>query len=254
MLSRCVRGTPPWRNATRRPNAGRRYATQQRAHLGELGEDQGPLARIEDLVEHLGGALELARAAGERGAVAEELGGVVAHLLEAQHGGQHQAFAADALGLVDAAQHVVHHRLVERGLLLGEGAETVHLHLLGQVRDDGAVGLEPAQNERPGERPQMGRRLLVAEPLDGDHEALPERRRRPEQARVQHLHDRPQLAEVVLDRGAGQGDPARREQRADGFGLLGLGVLHVLGLVEDDAPPRHLGQQRSCPGSPGRRW
>ena len=99
------------------------------------------------------------------------------------------------------------------------------------------VRLQPAQDERPGEPAQLLGRLLVAEPLDRDREALPERRRRPEQRRVEHLHDRPQLPEVVLDGGAGQREPAGRGQRPDRFGLLGLGVLHVLGLVEHD--PRH---------------
>ena len=98
---------------------------------------------------------------------------------------------------------------------------------------------------------QLLGRLLVAEPLDRDHEALPERRRRPEERRVEDLHDRPQLAQVVLDRGAGERDLAGRRQGADRLGLLGLGVLHVLGLVEHDAPPGHLGQHGPVPGGQG---
>ena len=98
---------------------------------------------------------------------------------------------------------------------------------------------------------QLFRRFLVAEPLDRDDEALPERRRRSEQCRVEDLHDRPQLAQVVLDRGAGERHLARGRQGANGLGLLGLGVLHVLGLVEHDAPPGHLGQDGLVPGRQG---
>ncbi len=58
-----------------------------------------------------------------------------------------------------------------------------------------------------------------------------------EEAGVEELHDRPQVADVVFDRGAGEGDAVVARQRACGLRLLRFGVLDVLRLVEDDAGP-----------------
>jgi hypothetical protein len=69
---------------------------QQFAHLGELGEDQGPVADFEDLFEHLGQARQLAGTTLNGGVVAEELRRMVAHLLELGQGGEDQSFALDS--------------------------------------------------------------------------------------------------------------------------------------------------------------
>ena len=66
-------------------------ALEDLAHLGELGEHQGPLAHGEHLLEHLGQPRELAGAAGDRRVVAQQLRRMVADLLELQEHGQHQA-------------------------------------------------------------------------------------------------------------------------------------------------------------------
>ena len=76
---------------------------------------------------------------------------MVAHLLELGHRGQHQAAALDSFRCADAVQHVVDHRLIQRGLLRSQVADQIHLQLLGQVSDDRRVGLDAAQDERPGE-------------------------------------------------------------------------------------------------------
>ena len=109
---------------------------EQVAPLGELREAQHPVARGDDLVEQLLDPGQLAGAAGERRAVAQEVGRVVADLLEPQQPGQHDAAAVDALGLVGVAQQVVDDRLVQRGLLPGERAALGQLDLVGQVVDD----------------------------------------------------------------------------------------------------------------------
>ena len=113
------------------------------------------------------------------------------------------------LGLLDAVEHVVDDRPVEAGLLPGEVAQHVHLDLVGQVGDDRPVGLEPPEHERAGEPLQGGGRRLVAVALDGNGEAVPERRLRAEQAGVEEVHQRPQLEEPVLDRRAGERHPGR---------------------------------------------
>ena len=89
-----------------------------------------PVALGEDLVEQLLDPGQLAGPAGERRAVAEEVGRVVADLLQPQKPGQHRAAAVDALGLVGVAQQVVDHGLVEGGLLPGERAPIGQLDLV----------------------------------------------------------------------------------------------------------------------------
>ena len=69
-------------------------AAQQLAHLPELGEHERPLADVEQLVDELVVAGQLARAAGQPGAVAEHVGRVVADLLEPGERGEHEARGA----------------------------------------------------------------------------------------------------------------------------------------------------------------
>ncbi len=63
-----------------------------------------------------------------------------------------------------------------------------------------------------------------------------------EQARVEELHDRPQVADRILHRRAGEGEAIVGSERTRGPGLLGLGVLDVLRLVEDHCGPGHAAQ------------
>ena len=162
---------------------------------------------------------------------------MVAYLLQLGQRRQHHALALDALRLGDRLLGIAQHGLVERGLLARQRAEDLHLHLLGQVGDDGAIGLEPAQDEGAGEpaQPRHGRR--VAAGVDRHEEGPFELRLRAEEPGVQELHDRPQVADVVLDRRAGERDAVGGGERAGGARLLGLGVLDVLGLVEHDRGP-----------------
>ena len=74
---------------------------EQVAHLDELGEDESPVAFRYGFFEHLGEPGQLAGASWKRRAVGQEVRRVVAHLLELQHGGEHEAPALDALGLLD---------------------------------------------------------------------------------------------------------------------------------------------------------
>ena len=153
------------------------------------------------------------------------------------------------LGLLDPVEHVVDHRLVEAGLLPGQVAQHVHLDLLGQVGDDRAVGLEPPEHERPGEPLQRGRRRLVAVALDRHGEAFAGTSCSvPSRPGVEEVHERPQLEEAVLDRGAGEGHPAGGGQRPGRPVRPGSRVLHVLGLVEGEAAPGELGQEVAVPG------
>ena len=186
---------------------GRQVRHQQMAELGELGEAQHPVALGQDLGEDLLEAHDLARAAPDRGAVVQELGRVVADLLELGHRGEHVAPALDALRVLDLLHHVVDDRAVERGLLGREPVVLRDLDLLGQVVDDRRVGLDPAQQVGPGDRAQPRRRLVAAVPLDRHRVALAEAVGRAQQPGVEHVHHRPELRQAVLHRGAGERDP-----------------------------------------------
>jgi hypothetical protein len=75
--------------------------------------------------------------------------------------------------------------------------------------------------------------------LDRHLERLPELGLFAEVAGAEEVEDRPEIAEPVLDRGAGQGEAVRRRELEDRLGLGGLGVLDVLGLVNHDPVPGH---------------
>jgi len=93
--------------------------------------------------EQLDEPLELPGASLERTPGREDDLGVVADLLELQHRRQHQAPALDALALLHPGQHVVHDRLVERGLLAGQGAVDPRFELVRQILDHVRIGLDP---------------------------------------------------------------------------------------------------------------
>ena len=58
-----------------------------------------------------------------------------------------------------------------------------------------------------------------------------------QQTRVDEIEDRPQVAQVILDRRAGQRDPCPCLQRFRRFGLTGVRILDRLRLVQNDEPP-----------------
>ena len=140
-------------------------------------------------------------------------------------------------------QQVIDDRLVERRLLSGQHAAFDHLDLVRQVVDDGSIRLQAAQHERPGDPAEQGGRLVVSVSFDGAAEALAERPRAAEQTGVEDLHDRPQLGQPILDRGAGQRHPAGRGNRPNRPGLSGAGVLDLVGLVEHKPTPADLGER-----------
>ncbi len=133
---------------------------------------------------------------------------MVADLLEPREHGQHQAAPARLLalllGALDLGQRVAHGGLVQRGLLLGERHEDLHLDLLGQIRDNRRVALEAAQNEGRGDAAQLRGGPDVAGPLDRAGEVAAELRLAAKIAGVQEAHDAPKLGEPVLHRGAGE--------------------------------------------------
>ena len=212
-------------------------AHQQLAHLAELGEHERPLADVEQLVDQLVEAGQLAGATGQAGPVAEHVDRVVADLLEPGQGGEHEAAPLHAGGRGGVGEQLVDDVLVQHGLLPGERGPRDLLDLVRQVRHQRAVGLGAPQDERLGDAPQPRRGVAVAVALDRLGEAVPEALPAAEHPGVDGVEDGPQVGQPVLDRRAGQGQLLAGPQGAQGLGRVGGRVLDELGLVGDDGRP-----------------
>ncbi len=148
----------------------------------------------------------------------QQLGGVVADLFELGHRGEHIAASGDPVRVLDPGHHVVDHHLVQRSLLGGETTVLLDLDLLGQVVDDRRIGLDATQDVGTGDRPQPLGRFGVAVLLHRDRIAGAEDLRGTEHPPgVEEIHDRVQLGEPVLYRGAGQRYPVTCVQTANSF-------------------------------------
>ena len=149
--------------------------------------------------------------------------------------------APDAVG-----DEAVEHGLVQPDLLGRHRAVVELVDAVGQLGGDDRLALGAAEHEDAVERAQGG--LALARQL-GD-----ERRPGADQARVGEVEDRPQVAEAVLDRRAGEGQPAAGRDAAQLLGRLVGRVLDGLGLVEDDPVPLtgRRGPRRRAPRC--RRW
>ena len=143
-----------------------RWSARRLAPLGEVGEDQHPLAGGEDRLDDLLEAGQLARAAGERAVVVLVGGRVVADLLEGGDGGEDGALLrlGSAVG-VGVGHERVEHGLVEADLLGGHGAVVELVDAVGQLGGDRRLGLGAAEHQDAVERPQG--RLALARPIAG---------------------------------------------------------------------------------------
>ena len=207
IASRCRTGVPPWRNWWGIP-ARDRWSSTSRAIATYWVKTSTELSSARAVAEQLVEQVELLRAPGQAAAgLLEEVGRVVADLLEPGEQLEHQAAAGLLVGALDAGHRVAHERLVEDHLLAGQPEQVVGLGLVRQLGRDAGVGLAATQEERAdqaGELPSLGR--LVAG-LDRAGPDLAERLAAAEQAGGRPVEDRPELGQVVLDGGAGEGDP-----------------------------------------------
>ena len=214
------------------------------ADFAKLAEDEGAFPFFDDLLQHFGKAAELVRSLRRKLAlVLQKLAGMVADLLELGQGGENQSFALDALAAFELFGHVFEHRFVEGGLLFGEVAEQLLLHLVGQVFDDGLVGFDAAQDERLHQLFQGGGALGAVVFLDGHLELLAELGLGAEIAGIEKIEDGPEIKQAVLHGGAREGETVIGFQLEDGFGLGSFGVFDVLGFVQHDAVPGDAAKQ-----------
>ena len=106
------------------------------------------------------------------------------------------------------------------------------------------VGLHPAQDVGPDQIAQ--RAVGVVRPLGQGLGGAAELLRASEQAGIDEVEDRPQVAEVVFHRRSGQGDPCFSLQGLGGARLLGVGVLDRLRLVQHHEAPGRFSQHRQA--------
>ena len=175
---------------------------QAAAPRGEVGEDEHPLAGGEDRLDDLLEAGQLARAPGQRPAVVAVGGGVVADLLQRGDGGEDRrpCGVRRRRRRPTLSDQLVEHGLVEPDLLGGHRAVVELVDLVGQLGGDLGLALRAAEHEDPVERPQRApRRRPSSWAMNAG--------RGPTQAGVGEVEDRPQVAEAVLDRRAGQRQP-----------------------------------------------
>ena len=132
--------------------------------------------------------------------------------------------------------------LVELALRTGELDRVDEVRLRRQLLRDRV--LRAAQDERPDPLAQRRDRAAGARAIAAILDRLAKLERElvamAEQAGVEKVEQRPQLAEVVLDRRARQADLVARVERADRLGRLRVVVLDRVRLVEDEQVERDL--------------
>ena len=154
-----------------------------------------------------------------------------------------------SLLLLDPRHPAVDRRLVEARLLDRQPAVVLLDRDRRQLELDLGRVLRAPQDERLHDRAQPLERALVAVHLDRPRERAVEPLARAEQPRVDDVHDRPQLAEPVLDRRARHRDAAPRRQPPQRARALRRRVLDVLRLVEQQPVPVDARERRRCRAS-----
>ena len=221
---------------------------EQPGHRDVLGEDQHRAVLGQDGGEQLVEQVELLRAAGQphRAGLLEEVGRVVADLLEPGEQREHQAAPGLLVGALDALHRVADERLVEHHLLAGQPERVVGLGLRRQLGRD--AGSDLRRRSRNGPIRSANCRALVGSCTPDSMGAAQTLRK------ALRLPSRPGIAQSRIAQSSvrlfSTGVPVRATRagagdRAQGAGRGGAGVLHVLRLVGDDQAPRDLAQPRS---------
>ena len=209
IASRSRTGVPPCRNWCGMPYADRCASSSlamatywvNTKHRAVLGDHRG-----QQLVDQV----ELLRATSEpRVGLLEEVRRVVADLLEPGEQLEHQPAAGVLVGALDPLHHVAHERLVEHHLLAGEPAAGGRSRSWPAARErsrgrpcGGAAGTGRSgpRTDRPcsgGDRTRSGRPRPCGRRCGC-----------PADPGMRPVEDRPQLGQVVLDRGARSARPS----------------------------------------------
>ena len=85
--------------------------------------------------------------------------------------------------------------------------------------------------------------FLIVVTLDGNHITAAEALVALQIAGIEKFDDAPQLSQAIFHWCAGQRDPIVGPQLAHRLGLFGIGILDVLGFIQDQIGPDLLHQQ-----------
>ena len=132
-------------------------------------------------------------------------------------------------------RQISHRLLIQRGLAARQRTERRHFRLVGQVRDDAFVRLQPPQYVRPHQTAQRGELVLV-----GLRTALEEGRELPgaaQQAGTEEVEERPQIRKPVFNRRSAQRNPVPAAQFSHGPALARARILDRLRLVQNGQAP-----------------
>ncbi len=197
------------------------------SHFPELGEDQRPLPLFRDCLADFLQPFKLAAVLGGKIPLAQELVGVIAHLLGLHQAGQNQAPALHARRCLQLLGQLLYQFIVEDHLFFAKAGIGFEFHFVRQVGNDGLVGLEAAEYEGAHRSAQGGVALALAQPVRRFFKFLGG----PQEAAVEKVKEGPQVPQTVFDGGAGEGDSGFPFQPLHRLGLLGGGVFYGLGFV-----------------------
>ena len=198
--------TPPWRNSTSRPNVSCRCVWRMSPISANWVKISARSPACSDLLQHLRQPGQLAGAAGIAELSPRNWAGWLQTCLSFVSVARTMPLRWMPSALSRSLGQRPRPRRRRATPAPGQVAEDLHLQLVGQVGDDALVGLEPAQDERAGQALQPLGGLGVALAWIGTKKVRRNSAWRAEQAGIEELHDRPEVADVVLDRRAGQGD------------------------------------------------
>ena len=213
------------------------------AHFLELGEDDCFFASFTYGIDEGQKHFCLSRKRGDEFSVLEILRGVVANLLQGQHHLKNEALTLEELPAVgfinslDDFHAFVDHLLIERGLLGGEHGKFVLFNFVGEVVDDGLVGLQSAHHHGGGDAAETLGTGFIAEFLDGFGVFFVESLDGSQISFVGKVHDAPVFRKAIFNGGAAHGDVDVGFQRAYGFALRCVVVLDVLRFIDHDDLP-----------------
>ena len=173
---------------------------------------------------------------------------MITNLLEGKNHLEHKSLTLEerllvgSLNFFDSLHGVLQRLVVEGCLTLSEQGQLVLLYLVGQVVDNGLVGLQTTHEEGGGNATETLRHMFVTLSLDRIGEVFLEALGRAEVTAIAKVHDAPELRQAVLDGRAAHGYMGISRNAADGLALGGVGILDVLCLIDDGNAPRQFFQ------------
>ncbi len=163
---------------------------------------------------------------------------MVADLLETHQESEHRAAPGDAIQALDLFGERRHRSLVQPRLHVAERTVGLHLSLVGQIGNDALVALQAPQDVGLHQVAQgrVVRMLVLFEAAREAAECLAGT----QQSGANEIEQRPQIAQPVLYRRAGEREPHAALQGLDRLRLTRCRILDGLRFIEHHQRPMRL--------------